>query len=272
MIFEFGETVETHEFFNNNPHFAQLFEALNDVGNRALGRQMKPKNRLEDICFGAGNTCRDDFLEIIFLAVNGYGFAASKLLRGLYERAVAIAFMIKNPDKAERLVRFAAIQEHRALEAALKVVSAHEFSRVMGPGNDAGSIRLRFEQLKPEFEVALCKKCGTKRIQGNWDLDVASMVHKLGDPYAQLYLIAYTIPNFHIHATLASVSRLEKDEESRAKQRRQEGRTALLTACHLFLLVLQSQDLVFSLGLAKEIDTCESKLAECWTAAFSDGV
>ena len=127
MDFEFGETAEGKAFFTRSPKFADVFLALGDIGNKCFGREINPKNRLEDICFGLGHTCRDDYLEVVFLAVNGYGVGASKILRGLYERAVALAYIISDPAKAERMVRFAAIQEHRAMEAALKVVTEGEF-------------------------------------------------------------------------------------------------------------------------------------------------
>ena len=65
---------------------------------------------MQDIGFNLGETCRRDFLEIGFLAVNGYGIAAQKLLRGLYERAVTLEYIRQNPEKAERFVRFGAIQ------------------------------------------------------------------------------------------------------------------------------------------------------------------
>lgn len=70
-----------------------------------------PKNRLEDVSFSLSQTCREDFLEVTFLAVNGYANGAMKALRGLYERTVTLAYIGKKPEKAERFVRYAAIQD-----------------------------------------------------------------------------------------------------------------------------------------------------------------
>jgi len=75
-------------------------------------------------CFWLGHTCRQDFLEIVFLAINGYGAGATKILRSLYERAVTIDYLIQNPNKVDRFLQFAAIQENRALEATLRQVPA----------------------------------------------------------------------------------------------------------------------------------------------------
>src|SRR5437879_12788998 len=126
MEFEFGETRESNAFFDRNPNFMAVVERLMKLGNTCFGRQPKPKRCAEDVCFGLGHACRQDFLEVVFLAANGYGSASSKIIRGLYERAVALAYIVQNPDKAERFVRFAGVQEHNLLQSALKVVSENQ--------------------------------------------------------------------------------------------------------------------------------------------------
>ncbi len=70
--------------------------------------------------FSLGDACRQEYMEILFLAAHGYGTGASKLLRGFYERAVALAYILKNRDKVERFSNFAAVQEYKAMKDALK--------------------------------------------------------------------------------------------------------------------------------------------------------
>src|SRR6266545_3070098 len=125
--YEIGDTSESDAFSRRHPNFWPAFERLIELCNKCFGRAHAHKNRVEHLSFELGQACRDDFVEIVFLSVHGHGTGATKLLRGLYERAVTLAYLIKNPDKAERFVRFAAIQEHRALDAALKVVSEDQF-------------------------------------------------------------------------------------------------------------------------------------------------
>jgi hypothetical protein len=120
MDLEFGETRQSKAFFERYPSFHQAFERLMRLANICLGRTIVPKNRAEDICFDLGQACRSDYLEILFLAVNGFGAAATKLLRGQYERAVALAYIIKRPEKAERFVHYGAIQEKKALDRSLE--------------------------------------------------------------------------------------------------------------------------------------------------------
>ena len=118
MEFHWGTTPESDAFFARNPAFYDAFERLMVLANKTFGREYQPKNRLQHIGFSLGETCRVDFLEILFLAVHGWGVGASKLLRGLYERAVALAYMLKHPEKADRFFRYAAIQENTESHAS----------------------------------------------------------------------------------------------------------------------------------------------------------
>jgi hypothetical protein len=86
MEFEFGETQESNAFFGRNPNFMAVFERLIRLANTCFARQPKPKNRAEDVCFGWGHACRQDFLEVVFRAANGYGNGSSKLIRTMRPR------------------------------------------------------------------------------------------------------------------------------------------------------------------------------------------
>jgi len=190
--FEFGESQAASQFWERNPTFWLAFERLLSVTNRAFGREWRATNRMEDVGFNLGETCRRDFLEIAFLAVNGHGVAAQKLLRGLYERAVTLEYIRRNPDKAERFIRFGAIQEYKVLKVALELVGQEEFNKHMG--TQLAEYQRMYEQVRPEFQVTDCKKCDTKRTAFSWDVDFASMVRALGKPYQSLYMASYALP------------------------------------------------------------------------------
>lgn len=253
--FEFGETRESEAFFDRNPKFMAVFLSLMELANRYLGDRPVPKNQVEDICFGLGHACREDFSEVIFLAVNGYGTGASKLTRGLYERCVALAYMVQDRRKVDRFIRYAAVQEHKLLVAALKVVTAAEFDLVFRPPNTVEEIQRRYREIKQEFEMEDCKECGTKRTNPSWDLDVASMVQRVGGPYQGFYLPNYALPTLAIHATLSSATLKTDPSETHHE-------ADLQAACASFLMVLALRSLegVFHLDLVKEIDACEQSV------------
>jgi hypothetical protein len=163
MDFYFGDTPDCKAFFNRHPDFHPAVDRLLELTNNCFGRSFQPKDRTEEICFHLGQTCRDDYLEILFLASNGYGIGASKLLRGLYERTVALAYMVKHRDKAERFTRFAAIQEYKAMVAALRQVLIEQFDEAVCGKTTVAQIKELREKVKPEFLVEVCKRLQTPR-------------------------------------------------------------------------------------------------------------
>jgi hypothetical protein len=267
VIFEFGQTSESETFFDRNPKFYPAFERLAALINKCFGRPVRHKNRTEEVCFSLGETCREDFMEILFLAANGYATGASKLLRGLYERAVALAYIVKHPEKAERFVRYAGIQEYKAMNVALKAVSEKDWDAAVEPNNAAAKIRERYEMVKEEFQTTLCKKCDHKGTAFSWDIDVASMVRDVGPKFERLYLVSYQIANLHVHATLASTANLSQEgepQEERAQKRHQEADFALWNATLILLLVVEVQNTLFNLNLGKDIAACEQDTQSVW--------
>ena len=256
MTFEIGDTEKSRAFVARSPQFLAALERLITVANKCFGRNPAPKDHFEDICFWLGHACRQDFIEIVFLAVHGYGGGATKILRSLYERAVTIEYLIKNPEKVGRFVRFAAIQEHRALEAALRAgIKENEIDAAVGPPNTVAEVRERFNQYKGEFKATECEMCGVKT-PPSWDIDLSSMVRQLGEPYNQVFLLANNSPNFLIHATLASATpRSDAREESDAK-------AAIMIANALFITVIQGQNALFNLNLDSDLDACGKDLLD----------
>ena len=260
--FEFGETAASNAFWDRNPKSFPALMRLVALTNKTFGREWKPKNRMQDIAFNLGETCRTDFLEILFLAVNGHGSGAQKLLRGLYERAVTLEYIRQNPDKAERFVRFGAIQEYKVVKAAIDLVGAEEFDREMG--TPFAEFQKMYEQVKPEFQVTDCKKCDTKKGAISWDIDFASMVKKLGQPYQSLYMASYALPNLHVHATLTSAFSHEPNVGTREEQMIQEAEVSLIHATLILILVLNSQSEIFSLCLDAETKVCWEEVTTVW--------
>jgi len=246
MTFDFGNTPESEAFFDRHPKFFDTFERLMLLGNKFFGRVSPAKDHAEDVCFCLGHTCRDDYIEILFLAANGYGTGASKLLRGLYERAVTIAHIARHPEKVDQFIHFAAIQEYRAMEAALEIVDEKGFNEAFAPSASVASIRQLYDRFRAEFPGRAA----------SWDVGLNKMAKALGDPYDKYYLSSYTIPNFHVHATLASA--LDgTPKEIRAERNIQNADFALFNATACLLFVMREQNNLFHLGLEAEIEGCE---------------
>jgi hypothetical protein len=163
-------------------------------------------------------------------------------------------------------VQYAAIQEHRMMEAALRVVSEDAFNAAMAP-HSAEKIRYFYAKFKPDFQTTTCKKCGTTRTQASWDIDVASMARKVGEPYAGLFLLGYTIPTVEIHATLGSTFDSDTDTDAVSQHDRNDdvkNHLPLIVGTELFLQVLWSQNTLFSLGVDAELDSCIAEFRAVW--------
>jgi hypothetical protein len=252
--FEFGETTQSEAFWDRNPKFLRAFERLVTLTNKCFVRiSQTPITPADELCFNLGETCRQDFLEILFLAVNGYGVAAAKLLRGLYERAVTMAYIMKHPEKAERFRKFAEIQHWRAVKGALSFMSEEDLDKGIAPFT-VGGIRESYEKVKPEFPGRAL----------SWDIDFASMVRGVGGPFPPYYTPAYTNPTLHIHATLASLSESSAGDGQREERNWRDCDATLMIATHLFLGVIRFHDEFFSLSLSAEIEACESDTNDVW--------
>ena len=91
------------------------------------------------------------------------------------------------------------------------------------------------------------------------------MVQRVGEPYTRVFLLAYTHPNFKIHATLASADKPDEDREEK------DAETAVIVATELFLAVIRAQNALFSLNLDADIDACTQDLREAQARAISVG-
>ena len=117
----------------------------------------------------------------------------------------------------------------------------------------------------------MCKKCHKKGVCQHtttalsWDdKGVRAQAEELGEPYTKFYLGAYAMPNMHVHVSLTSALQEDVDKSvmGRKIQRRHEGDFALLNAHAVMLMVIRSQNDLFSLALENEIEACEKEWAE----------
>jgi hypothetical protein len=125
----------------------------------------------------------------------------------------------------------------------------------MRPENAVAEVFKRYEEHKGSFKATECAACGAK-VPASWDVDLVSMVRRVGEPYQTTFVIAYTNPNFQIHATLASAR--PHDEEREQK----DAKTALIVATELLLAVIRSQNMLFSLHLEPNIAACTKDLRD----------
>jgi hypothetical protein len=174
----------------------------------------------------------------------------------MFERAVTSAYILQNPDEAERFLEYDKVHKYKA-HNHVKKLSA------FGPKLSPETIK----QIKDEFEVVrsmyseeICEPCGKTRLMGSWaKLDTASMAHKAGKNYEEIYFDAFYKPTLHVHTTVASLrARLEitSDGKMTFKEgaQRDEALHTVVLAHNLVLRVLDSQNKHVALGLDDDLE------------------
>jgi hypothetical protein len=199
ITFDFGNTPEGEAFFERFPKFYPAFERLIQLTNKSFGPR-HVSSSLEATCVSLGFTCCVDLSEIVFLGVNGHSIGATKILRGLYERAVTLAYLLKDPEKVDRFVAYGAIIEHKLIQEARKHTPDEEIERHLGTDSIA-KIEERYSEYKHLF-----LRAGGKKLAPSWDIPFASQVENVGSPFTDYYLAAYLLPTQHTHATLTSIN------------------------------------------------------------------
>jgi hypothetical protein len=251
MDFDFGETPESNRFFDRQPTFYPIFERLVRVCNICFGP--RPATSLpNDIYLRLGVTCRTEFLEVLFLAANGHSIGAMKLLRGLYERAVTLAYLLKYPAKVKRFVEYAAINEYKLVQAALRIVSHAQLDEALH-NTPIAEIKGRYEQYKGQF----LRPNG--KVASSWDIDFASQVRDVGSPFEEYYLSAYLMPTHHLHATLTSVMQPAERQPAHV-----QADLSLLMAHALLLKVMELHNRQFLLAIDSEIADCATDFIALW--------
>src|ERR1035438_4516864 len=112
-IWEKLDAVHKYTFLAEHfPRFIAAFGPLDDAIRHTFycGLDESAATPVDMAIYGLGRLCLEDFGEILFLSQHDYGYAAIKLLRGLYERAVVSEVIVENPTtEGERFFKYCAV-------------------------------------------------------------------------------------------------------------------------------------------------------------------
>ena len=131
-------------------------------------------NCIRDIgVFGLGRLAVQDFLEILFLAESGYGIAALKLSRGLYEKAITAEYIERFPAEAQRFHDFYAIQSQKLQDRRSRVYPSSDSRRPR-------ELNEWYQDVKNDFKAGRCTECGQPRQHGFTDRSLEAMAICVG--------------------------------------------------------------------------------------------
>lgn len=264
----FLNEVEWKSFSDRNQEFLRLFPNLVKAMNIAFIRKQTGPS-IDVVILSLGRLCLEEFMEILLLCGHGYGIAATRSIRGMYERAVTAEYLHKNPDEVDAFLNY----HHIAGYKMLKQIQATMGTDVLSP-EQTKRIEEDYQKYKGQFMVSVCKKCETFRVNHNWSkLDFVTMASRTS--LAPLIVPDYYLPTRQIHSTVGAVfSRLVVEDGeglvfSEAAQR-DEADQSLMAAHILMLSILELQKNHFNLeALEEPLQTCLADVSTIWRKSSS---
>lgn len=257
------------------PLFSETVVRLAETLEKVFGRSFDLTDR-EVAVFSTGRLACEDFYEIAFLAEEGLGFAAMKLLRGVFERTVVGRYIALNPDEAEAFAEYRAIDAERLDRRAAQVYGAN-----WKPKRNQ-EVQKLFASVQKKYRWQPCATCGVVPQPSFSTHSLPSLARKINEVLEVIqvgekqkaitmedaYLLCAAIPNAHIHASMWSFIQRLKQHGADVEWNEDQGwqaEFALSSAHNMMPIVLKTQDEFFKLGLAAEIEERRREWMNVWT-------
>lgn len=242
-----------------------MLKNLRQILEQVFIRHAELRSHAEKIIFFMGRLSVEDFHEVFLLAANGYGFGSMKILRGLYERVVTMAYISINQDEATRFLEYYYIHRGRLMHHAESFFGNLE--DYIGTA-EVAEAKADFIKYQDRFMQTKCKKCKTKTVMYSWSkLDLASMAKKTG--LDTLYFPGYYYPTLQAHATTASVMyRLKSSVKPISFDEGAQPDAAdrpLIVAHNLIIRLVDIQNEFFNLNLTKELELLSTDYKLIWS-------
>jgi hypothetical protein len=261
----YGFAEEATKFDLRHPLWHQRMPRLAHAIDLAFTRIQTMNTPEEKFVYFYGTLIAEDFMEILLVPVNGYGVAAMKLLRSMYEHTVTLCYLHDHPDEVGKFMAYDHVQQYKLVRPI-----GDTFGPGVLPPQTVEDVERRYAQVKEQFMVTDCKKCDTKKVNHTWNkLDFVSMAKKTG-AIGTLIVPGYFFPLRHAHSTFRTITdRLEKRDGHLGFQRESQPKLAdeaLMTAHNCLLVALEIQNERFKVeGLEAEMQACLRDWAEIWS-------
>jgi hypothetical protein len=109
----YGFPDECKNFDARHPLWNEMMTNLVAALNIAFTRVEDMTLAVDKFVYFLGRVIFEDFMEITLISQHGYGVAASKLLRSMYEMTVTLCYLHQHPDEATTFLDYHAIQQDK---------------------------------------------------------------------------------------------------------------------------------------------------------------
>jgi hypothetical protein len=255
----FGHPQEWQVFRKNHSKFFKFVPELQSLVNTIFGDQPSANTPARRLVYLLGCLCWQDFREIVLLCGNGYGVAAAKILRSLYEHAVTAHHIAKHPENAHLFDDYIYVQDKKILEYAKTALSPDQLARLVSEDQRKRVIE-EYERVRPKYSR-----------ENSWSpMNLYDMALHDGDGLHVFYAGCFVNPASHLHASPRGVySRISQEGGKvvfQAGAQRKEASDNLQMATNLFMLSLRPQIGLFSPTLQSQLLELMPKLLSDWTS------
>lgn len=266
-----GQPEEWQAFQTRHPEFIKKLKFFYEILTKIFIREMQSPEQVdrsesaERVVFYLGRLAVEDFNEILLLCANGCGIGSMKILRGLYERSVTLAYISEHPDKAEDFLDFFNIHRWKFFNHVRQVFPLDKFNL---SAEEVTEIQKDYEKAKERYQQVLCKKCGKTRTRNSWsELDTLSMAREV--KLDRLYVPCFFHPTMQVHTTVPSLcSRLKLKEDGVLTfidgSQHKEADNSLKSAHLLILMIVDIVNDYFKMGLKEEVDNLFKDFELIW--------
>jgi hypothetical protein len=263
----YGFPDECQKFDERHPLWQEILVNLARALNIAFTRVQITHGPEDKLIYFFGGICSEDFMEILLLCYHGYGVAASKLVRSMYERTVVLRYLHEHPEEIPTFISYDRVQQDKLLSRMIET-----FGGKILPAEDIANVRSKAAEVKEDFMIPVCDHPGAKlRLNHTWSkLDFVAMAKKTGDLGDKLIVTGYYLPLRHAHPTFGGLTdRIEiVDGQMNLKVEAQPEIVdrSLITAHNCILAVLEVQKERFKIkGLEEALKVCYNDFARVWT-------
>jgi hypothetical protein len=262
----YGFPDECRKFDERHPLWNEMMGNLVRALDLAFTRVEVMKASADMFVYFFGRIILEDFMEIALVCYHGYGVAASKLVRSMYEFTVTLRYLHEHPDESETFLHYHLIQQDKLTSRLIET-----FGETILPAELIAEIRRKAAEVKEDFMIPVCDHTGSKmRLNHTWNkLDFVAMAKNAG-AIGKLIVPGYYFPLRHAHPTFGGLTeRLEIVHEKMSLKGDPQPEIvdrSLMTAHNCILDALKVQSEHFSIeGLEDAIQVCYRDFVRVWS-------
>jgi hypothetical protein len=262
----YGFPDECQKFEQRHPLWNEIMGNLVKAMNLAFTRVEVMEGSADKFVYFFGRIVLEDFMEITLVCYHGYGAAASKLVRSMYEYAVTLRYLHGHPEEAETFLAYHLVQQDKLISRLIET-----FGDKILPAEVIAEARRKAAEVKEDFMIPICEHPGAKmRLNHTWNkLDFVAMAKKTGE-LGKLIVPGYYFPLRHAHPTFGGLTeRLEivnGQMSLKAEAQPEIVDRSLITAHNCMLDALKVQSEHFKIARLEEtIQVCYRDFMRVWS-------